>query len=158
MKYRYDTVCGLYCGACPAIHANRNKTVDSLAHKWGMESADLVCHGCLTDANAVFCRDCTFKRCAVSRGVLHCFECDEFPCNTLIRFRNDRAAHHSAVLKNSERLQEVGVSMWLAEQKRRWSCRECGAPFTWYAGTCTECNSKLYNCRDEEAEIDAAES
>jgi hypothetical protein len=153
MDCLYDGVCGLYCGACRAMLAVKNGSVDALAKEWDMAPGDLVCHGCKSDTNAAFCRDCDFKECAASRGVEHCFECDDFPCETLAGFRSDEAPHHSVVLSNSDRMREVGVARWLEEQKLRWSCPSCNTAFAWYDKTCKACGAALRDCKAEEAEL-----
>jgi len=157
MKYRYDTPCGLYCGACGAVLADKTGTVEELAKKWDMKPDQLVCHGCLTETVAVFCRDCTLRACVLEKGVEHCFECDDYPCDALVAFRNDKASHHSMVLHNSGRMREVGVKQWLEEQKERWSCPGCGRAFSWYETECEACGAALRGCRQEESELDPAE-
>jgi hypothetical protein len=41
MDFRYDTSCGLYCGACDVLQANKSGTVETLAQAWGMEPDQL---------------------------------------------------------------------------------------------------------------------
>ncbi|MBN2383365.1 DUF3795 domain-containing protein [bacterium] len=154
MKFRYDTVCGLYCGACKAVMANQTGTVEALAQEWEIKPAELVCHGCKTETIAAFCQDCTFRECVNNKGLEYCFQCSEFPCDELVQFRNDKAPHHSVVLHNSKRMRDMGVPRWLEEQRIRWSCPECGTSFSWYDQTCSTCGAKLYDCRAEEAELD----
>ncbi len=156
MDCRHDGACGLYCGACDVLRANDTGSVEALAKQWGMDPDDLICRGCQTDTIAVFCRDCIFRDCTRSRGIAHCSECDEFPCDALVRFRNDAAPHHSAVLHNSEQMREVGVERWLEDQRVRWSCPSCHASFCWEDTTCAGCGSMLRDSRAEEAELDAA--
>lgn len=157
MRYRYDAVCGLYCGACGAVLADKDGSVEALAREWGMRPEQLVCHGCRTDVNASFCQDCGFKSCAGSKGIEHCSECDEFPCAMLVDFGNDGAAHHSVVLRNSEAIREHGLVPWLEQQRQRWTCSGCGAPFSWYDRTCKGCGAALRDCRTEEHDLDADE-
>ena len=161
MKYRYDAVCGLYCGACGTVLADKNGSVEALAKEWGREPEQLVCHGCKTHVNASFCQDCGFKSCVKSKGIEHCFECEEFPCSMLTDFRNDQAAHHSVVVRNSETMREQGVTRWLEDQRKRWTCSGCGASFSWYDKTCKACGAALRDCEAEEAalasDIDCAE-
>ncbi len=152
MTYRYDAVCGLYCGACRVVQSNENGSVEALAKEWGREPAQLACHGCKSDVLATFCRDCVFKSCAASKGVEYCSECDEFPCAELIKFRDDDAVHHSAVVRNSEAMREQGVPAWLESQRERWNCPGCGTRFWWYAKTCKTCGSVLRDCEAEEAD------
>lgn len=153
MKYRYDAPCGLYCGACGTVLADKKGSVKTLAKEWGMKPEQLVCHGCKTETTAVFCRDCKFRDCVAAKGIDYCFQCDEFPCGELVSFRNDKASHHSVVLKNLRRMREIGVEPWLEEQRFRWSCPGCGESFSWYETTCNMCGATLVDCKAEEAEL-----
>jgi hypothetical protein len=155
MEYRYDAVCGLYCGACRVVQADEGGYTDALAEEWGRKPEDLVCHGCKSEVTASFCRDCTFRSCAQSKGIEYCFECGEFPCTTLIDFRDDKSVHHSAVLRNSEAMRQQGVVQWLRDQKERWLCSACGTAFWWYAKVCKTCGASLRDCESEEAEFDS---
>ncbi len=154
MEYRYDAVCGLYCGACRVVQCNEDGSVDALAKEWGKDPEGLVCRGCKSDVLAAFCRDCDFKSCAASKGVEYCSECSEFPCAVLIEFRDDDAAHHSAVVRNSVAMREQGIPAWLESQRDRWDCPECGTRFWWYAKTCKTCGLALRDSEAEEAEAD----
>lgn len=153
MEYRFDAPCGLYCGACPTIRAVGEEGLAGLAKRWEMDPSDLVCHGCLSDTTAVFCRDCGFRSCTRAKGIGNCSECDSFPCENLRRFRNDEAPHHSAVLSNLGRMREIGLEGWLEEQRARWSCPSCGEPFAWYDAKCAKCGADLFDCRAEEKSL-----
>jgi hypothetical protein len=153
MEFRYDTFCGLYCGACDVSQANRSGTVAALARDWGMEPDQLRCQGCKSAVNAVYCIDCDIKACASSRTVEYCFQCADYPCVRLLTFRDDDSAHHSVVSNNLDRLREQGLDRWLAEQRLRWTCPSCGAETTWYETACRACGGQLYNCQDEERRI-----
>jgi hypothetical protein len=154
MKYRFDAPCGLYCGACGTILADMRGTREELAREWEMEPGQLVCHGCRTGTVAVFCATCGFRACAAEKGIDNCSRCDDFPCDELVRFRNDKAPHHSVVLTNLRRIREVGVDRWLEEQRVRWSCPGCGEPFSWYDTKCGSCGSELFDSRAEETTLE----
>ena len=154
MSYRYDTFCGLYCGACPALQATKGGRLEGIAEEWGREPADLVCHGCKSDYLSVYCRGCEIRTCAKDKGLEVCGECEDFPCDRLQAFQADDSAHHSAVLANQERIGKVGLERWLAEQEQRWSCSCCWSPTTWYDERCPECDSLLYDCRCEECDLE----
>jgi len=153
MDYRYDTYCGLYCGACPVLVANQKGTIEELASRNDMDPADLVCAGCKSGTLASFCADCHFIPCAHGKGVESCVECDEYPCERLTAFRDDERPHHSVVTKNLDRLSEIGLKAWLAEQNKRWKCEACGARFAWYDEKCPECGAGTYDARAEEKDI-----
>jgi len=153
MEYRYDSYCGLYCGACPVLVANENGTVKERAMEWGKKPQDLRCHGCKSGVNCVFGKDCYFKECAESKKLEFCSECEDYPCEKLLEFVSDKSAHHSIVAVNLGRIREVGVVGWIEEQRSRWSCPACDAKFTWYDSTCSNCGAELYNCRHEERDL-----
>jgi hypothetical protein len=130
MEFRYDTFCGLYCGACDVLQANKSGTVEALAQAWGKESEQLRCRGCKSKINAVYCKDCDIRLCAENKDIAYCFQCDDYPCARLAAFRNDDCAHHSIVLQNLSRLCRQGLERWLEDQRARWACPNCGAEFT----------------------------
>ncbi|MDK2879301.1 MAG: hypothetical protein PWR06_2017 [Thermoanaerobacteraceae bacterium] len=154
MSFRFDSFCGLYCGACDTLIANMENKVNELAKNLGRTSEDVTCHGCKTTVNSVHCRKCELKRCAKDRKIEFCCECPEYPCQRLIDFRHDKYSHHSVVIKNLDFIKKHGVEYWLREQKSRWSCPECGLNFSWYSEKCGNCGSKLFNCIDEEANLE----
>jgi hypothetical protein len=153
MDYRYDSYCGLYCGACPVLVANKKGAVDELAEKFGMDAADLVCAGCKSGTVAGFCLECLFIPCARAKGVESCSDCKEYPCERLTGFRDDVSPHHSVVIKNLDRLKEIGLAAWLEEQDARWTCGACGARFDWYDEKCPDCGAETYDAQAEEKDI-----
>ncbi len=153
MKFRYDSYCGLYCGACAVLIANREENLEEKAQEWNMDPADLRCAGCKSDETSIYCMDCDIRECAENKKVDFCFQCAEYPCERLIGFRNDKYAHHSIILKNLETIKEGGAQRWLDEQELRWTCPECGTKFSWYDEACKTCGSTLYNSVAEEKDI-----
>ena len=93
------------------------------------------------------------RACAREKGLEFCSECPDYPCETLSSFRNDAAPHHSTIFKNLERIKEIGPEEWLEEQKRRWSCPECGTRFGWYSEKCSDCGAESYNAVSEERDL-----
>jgi hypothetical protein len=152
-QFRYDTFCGLYCGACDVLQANTNDTLEALASAWGTTIERLRCRGCKSAVNAVYCVDCDIKACAASKAIAYCFECADYPCTRLVGFRNDEHPHHSVLLHNLGRIRRLGTEQWLADERARWSCPQCGASFTWYEEVCRVCGTELYDCRDEERKL-----
>ncbi|MBU7034885.1 MAG: DUF3795 domain-containing protein, partial [Theionarchaea archaeon] len=105
MEFKYDSYCGLCCGACPVLKANENGTLQEVARTWEEDPDDLVCHGCKTDVVCVYCNTCDFKKCAESKHVDFCFQCPEYPCSALAAFQADDRPHHSVIFENLKTIQ-----------------------------------------------------
>lgn len=151
---RYDTYCGLYCGACRILFANKKNRVEQLASEWKMKPEELICTGCKTDTLSVFCQECEIKQCAKDKGLEFCFMCSDYPCKLITDFKNDDMEHHSIVLHNQDSIKNRGIDSWLKEQKIKWSCPECGESYSWYDNKCSKCGSLLKNSIDDERELD----
>lgn len=149
MRLRYDAICGLFCGACEVMLANKQGNVSALAQVWGVESGKLTCYGCKSSINAVYCRDCHFRICAGERGIEYCSQCSDFPCASLLEFSRDNNDHHAAVLQNLDDLDKMGLKQWLQTQQAKWSCPDCGTEFSWYDRICKTCGNRLFNCEEE---------
>ena len=150
MGFRYDSYCGLYCGACDTLIANREKRAHELAKNRGRSLEDVTCNGCKTNIISVYCRKCELRKCAKDKEVEFCSECPEYPCQKLMDFRHDKYSHHSVVIKNLDFIKNHGLDNWLREQKARWSCPGCGFNISWYDEKCGNCGSKVF----EEAELE----
>jgi predicted RNA-binding Zn-ribbon protein involved in translation (DUF1610 family) len=140
-------VCGLYCGACYHYRAGQPGGEHLLADEacGGRPLEGYVCEGCRSGrlyAHAN-CATCTLRRCAEVRGVLHCGECEDLPCEKLLRFQNDGHKHHVGVVSTLRSIADKGAEVWVRAQARRWSCPSCGAPFSWYEARCHRCGAAL---------------
>ena len=154
MKTRYDSYCGLYCGACPVLAATVKGEVEAKAAAWELPAKDIVCAGCKSRVLATYCKtECVMRLCARDHGFEFCVECDEYPCATVQTFERDGYPHHTLITANSEAIADAGVDAWLEEQGKRWSCSGCGTPFTWYEEECAKCGGKLYDAFAEEADL-----
>lgn len=161
-EFKYDSYCGIYCGACDIHIGYKTGKTDRLALFWtesllktvqkaqgntGLtsESLRIRCNGCKSDTLFINCRTCAIRSCAIDRKFEHCNECKEYPC-----------AHHLGMRKlggvlphvknnqgNLETIQKVGVGEWLEQQKKRWACPECNTSFAWYSPACSTCGKKL---------------
>lgn len=156
MKIRYDSYCGLNCGACPVGRANEmndTETIRIFAKDWGTTEEELKCTGCKTDLTSKFCTSCEMRICARDKNLEFCYQCNDYPCEAITDFRNDKASHHSAVFSNLKKIEKNGIEEWLNAEKVRWSCSKCSTTFNWYSETCEKCGEKLYNSVDEEKDL-----
>jgi hypothetical protein len=149
---RLAAPCGLYCGACvirSAVKKNDPQFIEFIAdglarylgHPVGVEEVD--CDGCLSAVRAAPCRECEIRDCAAAKGIVWCSQCPDFPCQVITDFNNDEFDHHSEVLDNIRRQQEVGIDGWIGEQEQRWRCPQCGQPTDWYTAQCASCGADL---------------
>lgn len=140
-------VCGLYCGACYHYRAGQPDGAHLLADeaRGGRPLEGYSCEGCRSGRLYVHanCATCELRACAEARGVLHCGECSDLPCEKLLRFQNDGRKHHVDVVATLREIAKQGAEVWLAAQARRWSCPNCGAPFSWYELRCPACEADL---------------
>ncbi|MBQ8599120.1 MAG: DUF3795 domain-containing protein [Oscillospiraceae bacterium] len=125
---RCVSICGLFCGACPAYPEE--------------------CHGCLSDHLRASCRECKhgFRDCVKEHQVSRCYECSSFPCERLEVFSKgpiiNGVNNHANVIPDSCRLQEVGIEQWLKEKMEQHICPKCGELISWY-------NMQSHSCRDQ---------
>jgi len=127
MKKRFDSYCGIYCGACSTPGCNGCKIMD--AKHWSP--------------------DCKFIKCAREKGIESCCFCSDYPCNDIMQFDSDKYIHHRSILPNGRRIKEVGLEAWLEEHRQRWSCKQCGKPYTWFEDKCKSCGADLFNVQAE---------
>jgi hypothetical protein len=141
-----DTYCGIYCGACSiAMHSRTGRADEFAACLGNVPNEELACGGCKSNTIYAGCSTCSLRRCAREKNIEHCIDCADFPCKsystwqTVAKFlpHTHEAASSLKVIKSN------GVDYWLDAQRRRWSCPECGTPFSWYASVCYTCGGSL---------------
>ena len=158
MTTRYDTYCGLYCGACSVMRANEEGRIKEQAKEWERQPEEITCHGCKSGVLSGYCKTCEIKACASEKGLEFCIECEAYPCKPLIAFRDDEWPHHSVVTRNSDDLKRRGLERWLQDQAKRWSCPTCSHRTSWYDQTCPSCGEVVVSSRDEEQDVKDAET
>jgi len=146
---KYDTYCGLYCGACSMLIANERGKLEEKAKIWKLKPEEVRCNGCKSDVLSVYCLDCKIKTCAENKNVDYCYYCPDYPCAMLHKFKNDRYDHHSIIFQNLNFIKENGIEAWLKSQKERWSCSECGMRFSWYDKKCSKCGQPVKSCKED---------
>jgi hypothetical protein len=98
--------CGLYCGIC----------IDYLNGE---------CHGCACACNKCAGKwhdeHCLIARCAHSKQVESCAQCEDLPCTRLIQFTVDPVWRtHAPCIENLRRRKKIGTEAWLREQTAHW--------------------------------------
>lgn len=166
-QYRYDTYCGLYCGACDIMATFKKSLEEKRKPTWEDlppqlrnnlpfgKTDDIRCYGCKTDTVFVGCAKCPIRKCAKEKmHVENCFDCHKYPClrlrifSFIRRFMQKKLPHLKSVSKNQRYIQEKGISEWLVQQEEAWKCPQCHASFTWYTSVCNTCGMELESSKD----------
>ena len=161
-KPNYDSYCGIYCGACDIMMADKTGHKDSFASFWTEpvlrafqqtmgntalepEALKVKCLGCKSDTLFINCKTCKIRSCAIQKKVDHCIDCAEYPCAFVNGMKKSEAIlpHLKNSRPNMEMIKKAGVDQWLAAQEQYWKCPECKTSVAWYADKCSACGKKL---------------
>lgn len=136
------TYCGLYCGLCAQrgrIPQQARALRDSMAKEgyefWGQEmpgfatfwkflanlgDPEKACPGCRAGGGYP---GCEIRTCASERAVEVCPLCERYPCAKIERL----ARVYPTLIADGQRLRQIGLDAWIAEQERRAACGFCYA-------------------------------
>ena len=104
------------------------------------------CAGCLKSdqGKPEHCRKCKIKDCVAKRQITYCFECPEYPCKQIKRLEKSyNIRYHASLMGNSQMVKEQGMAGFLAQQKEKYTCPECGGIISIHDAECSECQYKL---------------
>ena len=121
--------CGLNCNACYAHLRVKNR-----------------CSGCnLPDANTPnYCRKCAIKSCAESKALILCVFCEDYPCKRIKHIdKRYRDKYHVQIIAQSQELKAIGIETFMANEKTRWTCSNCGGVINMHTQTCSECSASI---------------
>jgi len=142
MKRELLAPCGLYCGVCGILQAHRNgdePLKGKLAAVYGLKPEDIRCEGCLSDVVFVYCRVCPIKKCTGEKGYEGCFACADFPCRVIEEFPFPEGKR--VMLRAVPAWRDLGTERWEEEERKRYSCSQCGALLFRGARKCRACGS-----------------
>ncbi|WP_135606565.1 DUF3795 domain-containing protein [Methanococcoides sp. NM1] len=122
--------CGMNCGICIAYLRDKNK-----------------CPGCRgSDINKPVTRTkCKIKNCPpFKRDKLQfCFECEKFPCDKLKHLdERYRTKYNMSMVENLENIKELSLKEFVKNEKKRWTCSECGGTICVHRRYCYSCGKK----------------
>ena len=144
-KVNPDSYCGIFCGSCSVLmHGATGRADGFVACLGSVPKGELACNGCKSDSLYAGCRVCSFRDCARAKGVEHCADCADYPCKIYAKWQSvgKFLPHVREASASLEAINRDGVDNWLAVQKKRWSCPDCGEPFSWYMSVCAVCGRK----------------
>ncbi len=126
--------CGLDCNLCSQAHKKKH-----------------ACPGCMgSDENKpAFCsQGCPIVRCS-ERAAHHyrfCDECSHFPCSHLTEIEQRYGSQYvlqESPLHNLRTIREKGILFFLQEEKKQWTCPECGGVISVHNGICSQCRKSV---------------
>lgn len=118
-KIRLTAPCGLDCFNCPIFEANiTGQMKAAMGAKFGRNPDEMACKGCRAQEGKIpIGGDCESYKCITAKGLMYCFECDEFPCGFLAPAREGADLYpHNFKLFNLCRMKAVGVERWAEEE------------------------------------------
>ena len=124
----YFAPCGVNCFVC-YVHLKNKKP----------------CNGCYgkDDNKPERCKQCKIKQCVISRKITYCFECNEFPCKSIKNLEKSYISRYFvSLLDNSQKVKDIGLIEFLANEKNKWNCSVCGGVITQHGNYCSECEGK----------------
>lgn len=143
-----DAICGIYCGACPAL----------MSSKGAKTSADVKCLGCRSVKKTPgYAPKCEVRKCAQAKKLQSCGLCKSYPCDKIKAFFNE-TPKYGLREKYLNAVRDKGLPAWLAEMKTRWTCKKCQAPFGYGMTACKKCGEKIWSDAEEFAEFKKAKT
>jgi len=119
--------CGMNCGLCIGHLREKNR-----------------CPGCNGDDadKPKFCVACRIRHCDKIGGREQklCFKCAQFPCVRLRQLdKRYRTKYGMSMIENLESIRELGLERFVAREKDRWKCPECGGVICVHRKNCIYC-------------------
>jgi hypothetical protein len=161
-SYKYDSYCGIYCGACDIMMSYKTGSELKLASFWNEPTVKTFhkklgiqydenkpftykCNGCKSEVLFVNCSVCKIRECAINERVEHCIDCDKYPCKQIVDSKKIEflLPHFRCNHTNMETVKRNGTLHWLLEQENKWKCPSCKKGFSWYTRKCKNCGKDL---------------
>ena len=76
--------------------------------------------------------------CAREKGIDFCVGCNEYPCEDLRKFKEQRP-HRIELWESQERIRDVGYAQWFSEMRAHFACPACGTINSAYDLQCRKC-------------------
>ncbi|MDR2936548.1 MAG: DUF3795 domain-containing protein [Rikenellaceae bacterium] len=87
--------CGVFCGGCPVYTRDRKPCLGA-------------------EVNRARCERCkSYHLCCLNRGVIHCFQCNIFPCARFRSFARSWLKYGQDLIANQLRLKADGIEAFL---------------------------------------------
>jgi hypothetical protein len=132
MNMKMLAYCGLFCEQCSFKAAHDEQDDKHLKQiPYPFTKQDLSKYNCECCKGFCICGPCKIKPCASAKNIDSCADCDDFPCEYIIKFSNDGIPHHKKAVSNLYYIRQRGIDNWYAQIEPLLKC-ECGEKQTWY--------------------------
>lgn len=103
------------------------------------------CDGCLKSdkGKPEHCRKCKIKDCIQVKGISYCYECTDYPCKRIKYLEKSyNTRYQASLIANSAYVQKRGLTAFMEEQKKRYTCPVCGGIISIHDAECGECKNQ----------------
>lgn len=100
------------------------------------------CAGCLKsdESKPEHCRKCGIKDCIKEKEIMFCYACAAYPCKQIKRLEKSYNTRYGASLTaNSAFVEKNGLAAFMEQQKKLFTCPECGGIISIHDSECSEC-------------------
>jgi hypothetical protein len=122
MDYEHMTApCGLPCFECYLYLANDNEDIRMMVSKeLGISPEKASCKGCRNENGrcAHLPTTCRLYPCAEQRGIKHCCDCSDFPCDYLHPYADNAKLWHNTKVFNLSLIKKMGLKKWAKEKAK----------------------------------------
>jgi len=124
--------CGIFCGICASYLAyskNIPKKKNRISHCTGCRPRNKQC--------AYLKKNCPSL---LENKILFCYECEQYPCERLLHLdQRYRLNYKHSPIDNLEEIKSEGISVFLANIKKRYRCAQCGGTICMHNQICYDC-------------------
>lgn len=144
--------CGLYCGACGARRAYKDKEAkffQKLTKEFQFPVEGIRCEGCHALTPDCAGSQCMVVQCLNSKGFEYCYECSTYENRSCQKHEEiaEKCADYGVDLRaNLERIKSGDTEAWLKESEEEVKCLKCRKPLPVYGYSrkrCYHCGTRL---------------
>ena len=127
--------CGIYCDQCSLVVSSATKNREHILRtpfdsEKDKSFSELSCQGCKAE-NSNCSVSCKIRPCAIRNKITCCADCESFPCEKILTFKNDDYHYHTWAYENLEIIKANGKEKWFEDFKNALHCH-CGERSSWY--------------------------
>ncbi|MBU1074572.1 DUF3795 domain-containing protein [Patescibacteria group bacterium] len=132
MNRKMIAPCGMNCGICLGFLREKNR-----------------CRGCRSGGRGkpTYCNKCVIANCPElkkSKEKYCSSQCAKFPCRRLKQLdKRYKTNYGMSMIENLEYIQDKGIIKFVANEKRRWTCKKCNGTICVHRSFCLNCGNKV---------------